>query len=78
MVWEKQLSGADEEALQDAMLQRLAEKEPGYYGKPALPRPGALAKGAAPGAVCAVSKFKQTVRWPFSPNFPVSLMCLEG
>lgn len=51
MVWEVQLGGADEGALQDAMLQRLAEKETGYYGKAAIPRPGATAKGTAPGAV---------------------------
>ncbi|BDA49478.1 hypothetical protein COCOBI_14-0960 [Coccomyxa sp. Obi] len=51
VVWEVQLSGADEGTLQDAMLQRLAEKETGYYGKAAIPRPGATAKGTAPGAV---------------------------
>ena len=51
VVWETQLSTADESALQDAMLQRLAEREIGYYGKPGLPRPGAISKGAAPGMV---------------------------
>ena len=51
VVWETQLSTADESALQDAMLQRLAERELGYYGKPGLPRPGAISKGAAPGMV---------------------------
>ena len=51
VVWEAQLSAADEGALQDAMLQRLAEKESGYYGKAGIPRPGATAKGTAPGAV---------------------------
>ena len=51
VVWEIQLSGADEGALQDAMLQRLAEKETGYYGKAAIPRPGAAAKGTAAGVV---------------------------
>lgn len=51
MVWDIQLSAADEGALQDAMLQRLAEKESGYYGKAAIPRPGATAKGTAAGAV---------------------------
>lgn len=51
VVWETQLGGADESAMQDAMLQRLAEKEAGYYGNAGIPRPGATAKGAAPGAV---------------------------
>ena len=51
VVWETQLSTADESALQDAMLQRLAEREIGYYGRPGLPRPGAISKGAAPGMV---------------------------
>ena len=51
VVWETQLSTADESALQNAMLQRLAEREIGYYGKPGLPRPGAISKGAAPGMV---------------------------
>ncbi len=55
VVWEVHLSGADEGALQDAMLQRLAEKETGYYGKAGIPRPGATSKGAAPGAVSAIS-----------------------
>ena len=55
MVWETQLSTADESALQDAMLQRLAEREIGYYGKPGLPRPGAISKGAASGMVGLLS-----------------------
>ena len=50
VVWESQLGGADEAALQDALLQRLAEKEEGYYGRPGLARP--VSKGAAPGGVC--------------------------
>lgn len=37
--------------MQDALLQRLAEREVGYYGKPGLSRPGAITKGAAPGMV---------------------------
>ena len=37
--------------MQDALLQRLAERETGYYGKPGLSRPGAITKGAAPGMV---------------------------
>ena len=52
-MFESQLSTADESALQDAMLQRLAEREVGYYGQPGLPRPGAITKGAAPGMVCS-------------------------
>ena len=51
VVWESQLSTADEAAMQDALLQRLAEREVGYYGKPGLSRPGAITKGAAPGMV---------------------------
>jgi hypothetical protein len=54
-VFESQLSTADESALQDAMLQRLAEREVGYYGQSGLPRPGAITKGAAPGMVRASS-----------------------
>jgi hypothetical protein len=76
VVWETQLSGSDEEALQDAMLQRLAEKEPGYYGKPALPRPGALAKGTAPGTVslsCSCSQAFLVVS--FSSVAPSQLLC---
>ena len=49
VVWECQLSGADEAALQDSLLQRLAEKEEGFYGKPGPARP--VTKGAAPGTV---------------------------
>ena len=41
--------------MQDAMLQRLAERETGYYGKPGLSRPGAITKGAAPGMVYPTS-----------------------
>jgi hypothetical protein len=44
-----QLGSEQEAALQDALLQRLAEKEPGFYGRPGPSRP--MSKGAAPGAV---------------------------
>jgi len=64
VVWESQLGTADEAAMQDAMLQKLAEREVGYYGKPGLPRPGAI-KGAAPGMVR-----------PLHP-FLFKLVCLE-
>ena len=49
VVWEVQLGSEQEAALQDALLQRLAEKEPGFYGRPGPSRP--MSKGAAPGAV---------------------------
>ena len=65
VVWESQLGTADEAAMQDAMLQKLAEREVGYYGKPGLPRPGAI-KGAAPGMVRP---------WQLTPY---KLVCLEG
>ena len=64
VVWESQLGTADEAAMQDAMLQKLAEREVGYYGKPGLPRPGAI-KGAAPGMVR-----------PWQPS-AFKLVCLE-
>jgi len=51
VVWETNFSAADESVLQDAMLQRLAEKETGFYGTSGLLRPDAVAKGAATGAV---------------------------
>ena len=57
VVWESQLSTADEAALQDALLQRLAEREVGYYGKPGLSRPGAITKGAAPGMVLPMQQY---------------------
>ena len=50
VVWEAQLGVVEEAALQDALLQRLAEKEAGYYGRPGSARP--ISKGAASGAVC--------------------------
>jgi len=65
VLWESQLGTADEAAMQDAMLQKLAEREVGYYGKPGLPRPGAI-KGAAPGMVRP---------WQLTPY---KLVCLEG
>lgn len=66
VVWESQLSTADESALQDAMLQRLAEREVGYYGKPGLPRPGAITKSAAPGMV----QLCQHLKCPWHPSLP--------
>lgn len=64
VVWESQLSTADEAAMQDALLQRLAEREVGYYGKPGLSRPGAITKGAAPGMVspCPPSCIVSSIR----------------
>ncbi len=50
--------------MQDALLQRLAEREVGYYGKPGLSRPGAITKGAAPGMVSPVSAHAHYPRMP--------------
>ncbi|KAK9822211.1 hypothetical protein WJX81_006190 [Elliptochloris bilobata] len=51
VVWEAGLGTSDDALMQDCLLQKLAERQPGYYGS-AEPAPGA--KGAAPGAVRAL------------------------
>jgi hypothetical protein len=58
VVYESQLGVADDKALQDAMLQRLAEKDPAYYG--GIASTGMVhQKAVAPGSVRSL-KFLDT------------------
>ena len=50
MVCEFQIAGAEEAAIQDALLQQLAQKDPQFYGTAPAESAGQV-KTAAPGAV---------------------------